>query len=662
VLAATLVAALLALPCSSALANDTLRVVSYNTLNYPGSTSSIRNPEFRKILRRIDPDVAVLQEMTSSAGMDEFRTQVMNVIYPGRYVAVPFNDGPDTDNGLFVDSSKVTFLGVVYIATALRDIAEYTIRIRSSGDTMRIYSLHLKASSGTANEQDRLAEATILRNRTNTLPTGSLFIVVGDYNIYRSSEPAFEKLLGSEADNDGRCFDQLNLVGTWNDASFAPYHTQSPRVRSFDGGSTGGMDDRFDIMLSSQAMTSRLLTSSITPFGNDGNHYNDSINHLPNTAVPDSIANALHNASDHLPVYGDIVFTGGPALLAPIAVTDTASSITATSAVLHGEVNPRGSATSARFAWGRGTALTDTTTAQNVGSGTTLVALNASVSGLSADTTYSFRLLAANAGGSAQGSVNTLATLPFPPSPPALVAPASNAIVPAGPVGLVWRSLGGGITYRLQLDNDSLFALPVLVDSLLTDTTALFSGLTVGTRYSWRVSASNEGGAGAFSVARAFNVDAGVSADFAVTAGWNLLSLPFDVANPARAVVYPQSVSHAYAFSPDNGYVEQDSLIGGAGFWLKFDAGTMVTVSGVELSSIAIPVQAGWNLIGMISSPVDVGMIQSTPPGIINSAFYGYGGNYSAVETLLPGYGYWVKCSASGTLTITPALLQHRTH
>ena len=41
-------------------------------------------------------------------------------------------------------------------------------------------------------------------------------------------------------------------------------------------------------------------------------HYNDSINRLPNLAVPDSVANALHYASDHLPVSGRFVFGDSP--------------------------------------------------------------------------------------------------------------------------------------------------------------------------------------------------------------------------------------------------------------------------------------------------------------------------------------------------------------
>jgi hypothetical protein len=66
------------------------------------------------------------------------------------------------------------------------------------------------------------------------------------------------------------------------------------------------MDDRFDFVLNSSAIIQegriKYIPNSLKPFGNDGNHYNDSINQRPNTAVPDSIADALAYSSDHLPV------------------------------------------------------------------------------------------------------------------------------------------------------------------------------------------------------------------------------------------------------------------------------------------------------------------------------------------------------------------------
>jgi hypothetical protein len=137
--------------------------------------------------------------------------------------------------------------------------------------------------------------------------------------LYRSSEPAYQMLIGTP-DNVGRCFDPIDTPGSWhNDESFADVHTQCPR-----GGSYGGMDDRFDFILASRTMFDtvafEILEGSYTSFGNDGNHFNMSINDGENTAVPEEIADALYDASDHLPVYVDLLVhpTSSPAVRKPV--------------------------------------------------------------------------------------------------------------------------------------------------------------------------------------------------------------------------------------------------------------------------------------------------------------------------------------------------------
>jgi hypothetical protein len=141
----------------------------------------------------------------------------------------------------------------------------------------------------------------------------SYFIVCGDFNIYSSTEPAYQKLLEVTIGNDGNFNDPLTMTGIWNNSIYAPYHTQSPRVRSFGGGATGGLDDRFDLMLYSNAIKNpggiTYVANSLTPYGNDGNHYNDSINKPPNGVVSQFIANAIHYSSDHIPVYSLFTFS-----------------------------------------------------------------------------------------------------------------------------------------------------------------------------------------------------------------------------------------------------------------------------------------------------------------------------------------------------------------
>ena len=104
------------------------------------------------------------------------------------------------------------------------------------------------------------------------------------------------------------------MTGTWHYYPYRSYHTQSTRLRSFGGGATGGLNDRFDMILFSSGINLgatgiSYVAGSTTPVGNDGNHYNDSLNMMPNTAAPLSVINALYNASGHLPVYALFNFT-----------------------------------------------------------------------------------------------------------------------------------------------------------------------------------------------------------------------------------------------------------------------------------------------------------------------------------------------------------------
>ena len=307
VVLATALTALLPQPAAA------VRVVTYNILNFPGSTGAAREDDFRTVVQELDADVLVVQEMLSQTGVNQFLNNVLNYGAPGTYAAGPFVNGPDTDNALFYRVSTIDFVSTQQISTALRDISEYIVRpvgYSSADAELRVYSQHLKAGSSSLDQSKRLAEATILRNHMNTFPAGGHFMVAGDLNIRASSESAYQKLVGSEANNNGRVKDPLDEPGTWHDNySFAWIHTQSPRTTSFGGGATGGMDDRFDQTLISYALDDGegldYIADSYVSYGNDGYHFNMAINSGTNYAVGSIIADALHEAADHLPVYAD---------------------------------------------------------------------------------------------------------------------------------------------------------------------------------------------------------------------------------------------------------------------------------------------------------------------------------------------------------------------
>ncbi len=181
------------------LPTDTLRVASYNVLNFPGSTGLDRAGDFRTVINTIEPDVIATQEMLSAAGVQTLLDSVFNHETAGKYNSATFIDGPDTDSIIFYRPEVVTLSSQSRLTTALRNIAEFVFST-ADGQELRIYSLHLKASQGAENEDKRLAEATILRDHLNDLPANSNFIVLGDFNIYKASEPAYSKFTGSEAD------------------------------------------------------------------------------------------------------------------------------------------------------------------------------------------------------------------------------------------------------------------------------------------------------------------------------------------------------------------------------------------------------------------------------------------------------------------------------
>lgn len=172
-----------------------------------------------------------------------------------------------------------------------------------------IYSSHLKANTGSSNEQARLAGATAIRNNADALPPGTHIVYAGDYNVYSNAEPAYQKMIEPGV---AQAIDPLGN-GSWGGSSNAWKHTQSPQ----DNGPLvgGGMDDRFDLQLSTAAFHDgaglTLIPGTYRAFGNDGNHYNLAINAGNNTYYPDDIprsnalADNLFDASDHVPVIAE---------------------------------------------------------------------------------------------------------------------------------------------------------------------------------------------------------------------------------------------------------------------------------------------------------------------------------------------------------------------
>ena len=290
---------------------DTVSVISYNLLRFNSSTE--RNLHFRNIIEKMKPDILITQEMIGQESVNNFLNNILKNINE-KYKAADFIDDEDTDidQGLFYNSDKFSFISTSQIDGYPRPIYIFTLKHLDTGEQFVVYNLHLKASKGSENELARSDQVKELKNYISET-NSNFYIVAGDFNIYSTTESAYKDLFSITESGKGNLHDLINVVGTYNDPSNANIHTQSTRTSQFGGGSHGGLDDRFDFILFSDSLMYGdrifVIDSTYKSFGNDGMHYNSALNVGPNQEVSMNIANSLHDASDHLPVFVKIIFS-----------------------------------------------------------------------------------------------------------------------------------------------------------------------------------------------------------------------------------------------------------------------------------------------------------------------------------------------------------------
>ncbi|MEI6062249.1 MAG: BACON domain-containing carbohydrate-binding protein [Bacteroidota bacterium] len=180
---------------------------------------------------------------------------------------------------------------------------------------------------------------------------------------------------------------------------------------------------------------------------------------------------------------------------APTVTTLAASAVTGTSATLNGSVNPNGAATNYHFEWGTSVSYGNSTAVIAAGSGSAAVNVSANISSLIAGTTYHFRLVGVNSGGTTNG-----VDLVFTPGAVNISTTAVTAITLTGANsgGIITSDGGSGITSRGVCWNTA--ANPTTANSHTSDGsgTGSFSsaitGLTASTIYHVRAYATNSAG------------------------------------------------------------------------------------------------------------------------------------------------------------------------
>ena len=269
----------------------------------------------------------------------------------------------------------------------------------------------------------------------------------------------------------------------------------------------------------------------------------------------------------------------------PTVVTNAASSITTTSAVLNGTVNPNGVQTSMQYYWGTTSGLGSylSGTANNgdlsVGSGSSAVSEPRTLSGLTAGTTYYFAI-EANQSSSTNvevGSTLNFTTLTAAPLAPTLLTPTNGSYADlAAGYTFTWQYNGNGsptqtaYAFRRNLSGTYSWwtgsawqATEIFISSSAGSLTFAASQWTDGDTYTWSVNTQSSSGTGTY--ATDFTVNAQAAPTVTVTAPTGTITIPNPVIDwtntlPSgltqstyRAVIYSAAQYGAGGFSPGAG-------------------------------------------------------------------------------------------------------------
>jgi hypothetical protein len=180
----------------------------------------------------------------------------------------------------------------------------------------------------------------------------------------------------------------------------------------------------------------------------------------------------------------------------PSVETKAATSVSETGATLNGSVNPKGAETKYYFEYGTTLSYGSKTAEVSAGSGISPLEENKAVTGLTASTTYDFRIVATNTHGTTYGSNQVFSTTG---KPSVETKPATSVSETGATLNGVVNPRGAETKYYFEYGTTESYGTKTAEVSAGSGTTGVeenktITGLTAGTEYYFRIVATNTHG------------------------------------------------------------------------------------------------------------------------------------------------------------------------
>jgi branched-chain amino acid transport system substrate-binding protein len=143
--------------------------------------------------------------------------------------------------------------------------------------------------------------------------------------------------------------------------------------------------------------------------------------------------------------------------------------------------------------------------------------------------------------------------------------------------------------------------------------------------------------------------------DIPLKSGWNMVSVPVTPINNSVSAVFPD-VAAVYTWdSVSKSYVTPATIEPYVGYWVAVVADTVISVTGVPISTWTTDIVAGWNMIGSLINSVDFTAPNDDPDLSVQPFAYWWdpiSKSYDYETTIEPTKGYWVASIRDCSLTL----------